>query len=81
MIIDNYSHYTTVFAASGKDKYADELKTWRKTVKTKTEKKIKVVRCDNTPELLKVVNEWTEQDGVQVNPTVVNILSQNGMAE
>ena len=81
LIIDNYSHYTTVFTASRKDKCADELKTWRKTAETKTEKKIKVVRCDNVPELLKVVNEWTEQDGIQVNPTAVNTSSQNGMAE
>ena len=27
LIIDNYSHYTTVFTASRKDKCADELKT------------------------------------------------------
>ena len=64
LIIDNYSHYTTVFITSGKDKYANKLKTWRKTIKIKTKKKTKVVRCNNTPELLKVVNEWTEQDKV-----------------
>ena len=81
LIIDNYSYYTTVFIAFRKDKCADKLKTWRKTIKTKIKKKIKVIHCDNAPELLKVVNEWTEQDGVQVNLIAVNTSSQNGMTE
>ena len=71
----------TAFPGTGKDKCAEELDIWKKTAETKTGKKLKVVRCDNAPELLKVVNQWTRQDGVQVNPTAIDTSSQNGMAE
>ena len=43
--------------------------------------KVKVVRLDNAPELLEVVNEWKRAGGTHVEPIAPYTSSQNGMAE
>ena len=67
--------------AKSKDKYTDVFRTWKKAAELSTDKQLKAVRTDNAPELLKVVDEWTQETDVRLLPTAPYTSSQNGVAE
>ncbi|KAI0994162.1 hypothetical protein K3495_g14020, partial [Podosphaera aphanis] len=81
LIIDNATRRNWVICLPTKAAAVKELQNWKTKVEHETDEKIKSVRSDNAPELLKAIREWTEKSGVQLEPTTIASSHQNGVAE
>ena len=81
LIIDIYSRRDWVLPLKLKSDAYDGLKTWRIGVELQSQAKILSARSDNTPELLKVTDEWRVADGVEAQSTTIASSHQNGPAE
>ena len=81
LIIDICSRRNWVIALKTKGEAYQALKEWRTGVEHQTDKKIKSARSDNAPELLKAIEDWRVEDGVQAQSTTIASSHQNGPAE
>ncbi|KAI1001824.1 hypothetical protein K3495_g6378 [Podosphaera aphanis] len=81
LIIDNATRRNWVICLPTKAAAVKELQIWKTKVEHQIDEKIKSVRSDNAPELLKAIREWTEKSGVQLEPTTIASSHQNGVAE
>ena len=57
LLIDNYSRFNWVRLIKTRDNCYAALSTWKKIVERRTETKLKAVRLDNAPELLKQIQK------------------------
>ena len=57
LLIDNYSRFNWVRLIKIRDNCYAALSTWKKIVERRTETKLKAVRLDNAPELLKQIQK------------------------
>ena len=80
-IVDAYSNYVTAIPTKSRSEAADELDKWRKASELATNKRLKIARSDNAPELAQVLKKWSDEDGVRADPTAPYTSSQNGKAE
>ena len=57
LLIDNYLRFNWVRLIKIRDNYYAALSTWKKIVERRTETKLKAVRLNNAPELLKQIQK------------------------
>ena len=81
LLIDNYSRFNWVRLIKTRDDCYAALSTWKKIVERRTETKLKAVRLDNAPELLKQIQKWATSEGVSCQSTEPYHSNQNGVAE
>jgi hypothetical protein len=81
LIIDICTRRDWVLPLKHKGDAYGALKAWKVEVERQAEKKIKRARSDNAPELLKAIDNWRVEDGVQAQSTTIASSHQNGPAE
>ena len=80
LIIDICTRRDWVLPLKHKGDAYGALKAWKVEVERQAEKKIKRARSDNAPELLKAIDNWRVEDGVQAQSTTIASSHQNGPA-
>ena len=80
-IVDYYTNRVSAIPVKTRDEAASVLNQWKKEAELQTDMKVKTARSDNAPELLQVIEQWTNEDGVSSDPTAPYTSSQNGKAE
>ena len=80
-IVDHYTNRVSAIPTKTRSEAASNLDQWRKEAELQTGLKVKAARSDNAPELLQVVERWSNEDGVSSDPTAPYTSSQNGKAE
>ena len=68
-ILDNHSRMTWTFPMRTRDEASLCLSRWRVEVERESDTKLKAVRSDNAPELVKILKQWETQCGIAHNPT------------
>jgi hypothetical protein len=81
LIIDICTRRDWVIPLKHKGDAYEALKVWKIGVEHQTNKKIKSARSDNAPELLKAIEDWRTEDGVEAQSTTIASSHQNGPAE
>ena len=80
-IIDNYSRKRWSYSLISRTEAPEALEEWKLKVELETDLKLRAVRLDNAPELMKVVRQWERRFGILVNPTEAYNSIQNGSIE
>jgi hypothetical protein len=81
LIVDNHSRKHWVFPMVHKSDSPQILNKWKLRAELETDLKLKAVRCDNAPELVRHFKSWERDFGVALNPTEAYNSLQNGVAE
>ena len=68
-IVDNYSRKCWTHPIQTRDQAPGHLETWKLKVELDTGLKLKAVRLDNAPELMKLLRQWEKDLGISTNPT------------
>ena len=80
-IVDNHSRKVWNQPIKGREDAASVLESWRKATELQTGNRVKGIRSDNAPELVKLFDSWKANDGVSVEYTTPYTSNQNGVAE
>ena len=81
LLINNYLRFNWVRLITIRDNCYLVLSTWKKIVERRTGVKLKAVRLNNAPELLKQIYKWAASEGVLYQSTEPYYSNQNGVAE
>lgn len=80
-ILDNHSRMTWTYPIKTRDEAPLCLSKWKAEVERESDTKLKAVRSDNAPELVKILKQWETQCGIAHNPTEAYNSLQNGAVE
>ena len=80
-IVDNHSRKVWNKPIKEREDAPATLESWRKSVELQTGHRVKAIRSDNAPELVKLFDGWRDNDGVLVEYTTPYTSNQNGIAE
>lgn len=80
--IDDYSRYSKVYVLSTKNEVFSKFKEFHKEVENFTNKKLKILRCDNGGEYINdELKSYLKMFGIILQTTVPYCPEQNGIAE
>ncbi|KMQ87747.1 retrovirus-related pol polyprotein from transposon tnt 1-94 [Lasius niger] len=81
-MIDDHSRYTETYFLQSKSETVSQIKNYVEKMKTKFGKKPKIIRSDNGREFAnKVLCDYFDQEGIQVQYSTPYSPQQNGVAE
>jgi hypothetical protein len=80
-VLDNHSRMTWTYPMNTKDEAPLHLSKWKVEAERESDTKLKAVKSDNAPELVKILKQWETQSGIAHNPTEAYNSLQNGAVE
>ncbi|GJX96811.1 putative ribonuclease H-like domain-containing protein [Tanacetum coccineum] len=82
VVTDDYSRFTWVFFLTTKDETSEILKNFIKEIENLVDKKVKIIRSDNTTEFKnKVIDDFCREKGIKREYSVARTPQQNGVVE
>lgn len=81
VIVDNFSRKTWIYGLKTRNQAPQILSQWKREAELESDAKLKAIRLDNAPELIQITDQWKRDYGVQSQPTVAYMSTQNGIAE